>query len=121
MKSFSILALLAVFSCALFAADVAGVWKASMETPNGTMENTFTFKVDGAKLTGTIGMGEMGESPISEGKVDGDNISFSMVRDMGGNEFRINYKGKVTGDTIKMTGEMVGMGNYFEITAKRSK
>src|ERR1035437_7067707 len=78
MKSFWILALMAVFSLAALAADASGTWKASMEGPNGTMESTFAFKVDGDKLTGTVTMGQMGEAPTSEGKVDGDNVSFAL-------------------------------------------
>src|ERR1035441_7456629 len=121
MKSLCILALIALCSLAAFAAGASGTWTGSVETPNGTMENPFTFKVDGAKLTGTITMGPMGEAPISEGKVDGENLSFAMVRDMDGNQFRINYKGKVAGDEIKLTGELVGMDRTFEMTLKRVK
>ena len=102
-------------------ADASGTWKASIETPNGTMENTFTFKVEGDKLTGTITMGQMGEGAISEGKVDGDNVSFAVVREFNGNQFRINYKGKVSGDEMKISGEVVGMDRTFEMTAKRAK
>ena len=121
MKSLWVLVLIAGFSLALLAADATGTWKASMETPNGTMENTFTLKVDGDKLTGTITMGQMGEAPISEGKVDGDNVSFAVVREFNGNQFRINYKGKVSGDELKLSGEVVGMDRTFEMTAKRAK
>jgi hypothetical protein len=85
------------------------------------MENTFTFKVDGDKLTGTITMGQMGEGAISEGKADGDNVSFAVVREFNGNQFRINYKGKVSGDEMKISGEVVGMDRTFEMTAKRVK
>jgi len=34
------------------AADIAGTWKATAEGPNGAIERTFVFKVDGTKLTG---------------------------------------------------------------------
>lgn len=121
MKSLCIFSLLTVFSLAALAADASGTWKASVETPNGTMENTFTLKVEGDKLTGTITMGQMGEAPISEGKVDGDNIAFAVVRERDGNQFKIIYKGKVSGDEMKLTGEVVGMDRTFELTAKRAK
>ena len=85
-----------------------------------TFETTFALKVDGAKLTGTMTSEQMGESQISEGKVDGDNISFSVVREMNGNQFRINYKGKVSESEIKFTGEIPGMDRTFEFTAKKS-
>ncbi|MEO8368735.1 MAG: hypothetical protein ABI806_06020 [Candidatus Solibacter sp.] len=120
MKCLRIFSLMAVFALLAFA-DATGTWKASIETPNGAMENTFTLKVEADKLSGTVTMGQMGEAPISEGKVDGDNVAFAVVRDFNGNQFRINYKGKVAGDEMKLTGEVVGMDRTFEMTAKRSK
>ena len=37
------------------AADVNGKWRAEFATPDGTQRvNTFTFKMDGDKLTGTV-------------------------------------------------------------------
>ncbi|HTP30791.1 MAG TPA: hypothetical protein VMJ75_01380 [Candidatus Acidoferrales bacterium] len=102
------------------AADVAGSWKASLETPNGTIENTFVFKVDAGKLTGTV-TGQMGEAPISDGKVDGDNVSFTVKRDTPNGEFVLNYKGAVSGDEIKMTVSIPAMDRSFDFTAKRVK
>jgi hypothetical protein len=114
------IALILIAAGLALAADATGTWKASIETPNGTIENTFVLKVDGGKLTGKVSSGQMGESEISEGKVDGDNISFAVVRSFNGNEFRINYKGKVTESEIKFTGEIAGMDRTFEFTAKKS-
>ena len=37
-----------------YAADVTGKWAAEMQGRNGPTTTTFTFKVDGAKLTGTM-------------------------------------------------------------------
>ncbi|MFN0167297.1 MAG: hypothetical protein ACKV22_12780 [Bryobacteraceae bacterium] len=101
------------------AADVGGKWKASFQTPNGaTRETLFTFKVDGDKLSGTVS-GQRGESQITDGKVEGDSISFAVVRNFNGNEFKMNYKGKVAGDEIQMTAG--GGQRSFEMTAKRVK
>jgi hypothetical protein len=47
-------ALFVLLAGTALAADVAGTWKATVDTPNGAMESTFVFKVDGAKLTGTV-------------------------------------------------------------------
>ena len=99
------------------AADVAGTWTGNMETPNGTFEMTFSFKVDGHQLTGTVTL-PMGESPISHGKVEGDDISFSVVRNGEGNELKINYKGKVAEKEMKLTVEIPARGT-FKITAKK--
>ena len=47
MKRFLIL-LLAMAAAAL-AADLDGTWKATAEGPQGSMERTFTFKVEGRR------------------------------------------------------------------------
>ena len=95
------------------AADVNGKWKAEFNTPDGTPRvNTFTFKVDGGKLTGTV-KGATDETPIQDGKVDGDEISFSAQRPFGA----FTYKGKASGDEIKFKVEFNGQN--FEMTAKR--
>jgi len=116
-----LLAIMAVFALTAFAADVNGTWKASIETPNGTMETTFVFKVEEGKVTGTATMGQMGESPISEGKVDGDTVTFAVVRQGPNGEFRINYSGKAAGDEMKITATIPAMDRTFEMTAKRAK
>jgi hypothetical protein len=111
----------AFFALIAHAADVAGTWKANFETPNGNIESTFVFKVDAGKLTGTVTSGNFGEVQIVDGKVDGDNVTFSTVRNGPQGEFRINYKGKMAGDEIKFEVSFTGMDQTFPITAKRAK
>ncbi len=122
MKCFSVLmTMMAVFALTVSAADVSGTWKATVETPNGAMETTFVFKVEAGKITGTASMGQMGDSPISEGKVDGDTVSFAVVRQGPNGDFRINYTGKATGDEMQLTASIPAMDRTFEMTAKRAK
>ena len=90
-----------------WAADVTGKWVAQIPGRDGMSENTFNFKVEGTKLSGTVTT-QQGETAISDGKVNGDEISFAVVRSMGGNEMKILWKGKVAGDEIKFTREFQG-------------
>jgi hypothetical protein len=106
MKRFLISIL--VFALAALAADISGNWKATAEGPNGSMERTFVFKVDGNKVTGETTSSMMGKSTISDGKIDGDTVTFTITGSFGGNEVKINYKGKVTGSEIHFTSEMAG-------------
>jgi hypothetical protein len=99
-------ALLALIGSA-WAADVTGKWVAQIEGRGGTTETTFDFKVDGTTLTGTMAS-ERGENEISEGKIEGDEISFVIVRSFNGNEIKLLYKGKVAGDEITFTREFQG-------------
>ena len=107
-----------VFSFAALAAeDATGNWKASIDTPNGTQVQTFALKMDGAKVTGTIGSDMLGNMQIADGKMDGDKISFSITTDFG----FIRYAGTVSGDTMKLT-ITVGDGQFtFDINASRVK
>jgi hypothetical protein len=118
-----LLVLMAMFTLAASAADVTGTWKASTETPNGTMESTFVFKVDGAKLTGTVSNPMGGENPISDGKIDGDALSFVVAISFNGQDFKLNYAGEVTGNEMKLTITMPALGGgdprSFEMTAKK--
>ena len=92
------------------AADVAGKWIAEQESPMGAQQTTFNFTVSGGTLTGTVSGGRGGDSEISEGKIDGDDISFAVVRTVGENEMKTLYKGKVSGNEIKFTVERQGGG-----------
>ena len=74
------------------AADVTGKWTATMEGRGGGGEGmtiTYNFKQDGSKLTGTVET-PMGDAlPISDGKVEGDKISFTLSFDRGGGPMKI--------------------------------
>jgi len=97
------------------AAEVSGKWRAEFTTPDGTQRvNTFTFQVDGDKVTGTVA-GAQDETPIKDGNLTGDTISFTADRPFG----TFTYKGKVGADEIRFTVQF--NDNSFEITAKRLK
>ena len=109
------IAIAALLVTAAAAADATGKWKAEFTTADGTARvNTFTFKVDGAKLTGSVA-GAQDETPIQNGKVDGSEISFTAERPFGS----FTYKGKMDGDEIKFAVDF--NGNNMEIIAKRIK
>ncbi|MBZ5625799.1 MAG: hypothetical protein LAQ69_44975 [Acidobacteriia bacterium] len=114
-----VLASFAVFVLTASAADVTGTWKAIAETSNGNLETTFVFRVDGTKLTGTTSIQGMGVTPISEGKIDGDNLSFLVAANLNGKEVKLSYKGKVTGNEMKITLEFPNADRPVEMTAKK--
>ena len=94
-------------------ADVSGKWKADFTTPDGTPRvNTFTFKVNDNNLTGTVA-GSQDETPIQNGKINGDQISFTAERPFG----TFTYNGNINGNEIKL--KVAFNDQNFEITAKR--
>ena len=85
------------------AADINGKWTASVPGRDGTpMEQTYVFKVAGEKVTGTITT-PMGETPISDGTLTGDAISFVTVMERNGNTIKMLYKGTVAGNEMTLT------------------
>lgn len=118
MKKWIVL-LMVAFAATAAAADISGTWKATAETPNGTIERTFNFKVDGTKLTGETTSQMMGKSVINDGKVDGDSLSFSINVKFQDNEMKLNYQGKVKGDEMKLHVELPNGGQALEWNAKK--
>jgi len=119
VKPLMIVALILVVCIPAFAADVDGKWAGSIAGPAGDTPINFTFKADGEKLTGsTVGL-DGAEVPISEGKIDGKNITFKVSLDFGGMPFVISYKGVVSPEEIKMTGSFFEMP--FEFVLKKAK
>ena len=120
----SITALLLICAFTAAAADLNGKWTAQVPGRQGnTQEMTFTFKVEGAKLTGTVGS-QRGDQEIVEGKVSGDDISFMTVTKFNEMEMKQIYKGTAAGSEIKFSrtqeGGGRGPGTPVEFVAKKS-
>src|SRR5271170_6611574 len=95
-KLISLCALFALTTVMALAADITGTWKGEAN-PNGKGgPPTFTFKQSGETLTGTT-TGRGGETAISNGKVDGDKISFEVTREMNGQSMTSKYSGTISG------------------------
>ena len=116
----TVLVLLGILAMAAVAADPTGKWKSEMPGRDGgpAREQIFTLKAEGDKLTGSI-TSPFGEAAISEGKINGDEISFAVVRERDGNTFKMLYKGKVEGSELKLVMTMEGRDFQREITAKK--
>ena|SRR5215467_9244951 len=122
--------ILLVVAIAAFAADVSGKWTYEQPGRGGGPGRpvTITLKQDGSKLTGQVpGMGRGGDNPpppseIQNGKVDGDKVSFEIVREFNGNKMTSKYEGTVSGDEMKLkiTRDTQNGPQTNEVTAKRS-
>ncbi len=102
MKQLFVLMLMLGALTAFAQNPIDGTWKGSRETPNGTFEVTYTFKVEGNELKGTWKT-QFGETKLENGKVDGKKFSYSIsFNDM----------------TIASTGELI---NENEIIVKNER
>src|SRR5204863_424198 len=73
-----------------------------LPTQFGVQNYTYTFKVDGSKLTGRV-KSQFSDGEILEGTITGDDISFVENLTYEGMPLRIVYKGKISGDEIRLS------------------
>jgi hypothetical protein len=108
-----------------------GKWKAEFGSQVGTQRYTFEFKLADGRLAGkAVGERQMGTNEVKlvDIKLDKDEISFIeplRLRDAHSavpktNEVRIEYKGKLTGDELKLHRKAPGISEY-DIVARRVK
>lgn len=116
MKYYSLLFAMVMLVCAgtCFASDLDGKWTGKMQGPNGDSDITFTFKVSGDTLSGSVG-GPMGDMPISNGKVKENTFTF----DVSMGEMVISHLCTLDGDTITMKVNGFG-GDPMEMVLKRA-
>jgi hypothetical protein len=111
-------------------AVIDGKWNANVESPMGAVQLVLEFKSEGEKLNGTIAA-DMGggqglpASPISDGVVKGEDVSFKLSVSMmpDAPAMVIDYKGKLKGDELTLTSTMdMGQGaEQTQLVAKRAK
>jgi enterochelin esterase-like enzyme len=117
-----VLLFVGMFAGYALAADVSGTWKAEFDTQIGVQKYTFILKQEGAVVTGKalsdIG-GAKQEVNLTEGKVEGDTLSFVENLPFGEEVLRIRYEGKVAEDNIKLN-RHVGDFVTEELVIKRA-
>lgn len=100
--------------------QVAGIWTGRMHMGGGGAESpvdtTFTFEVDGSKLTGTVSSSR-GTFEIQNGKLAADSLTFTLeVPDA-----RILFDGRMTEEGIDFIAEFEGRGRSDNFIAKRAR
>ena len=102
----------------IFAADIDGKWTGNIDAGAGPMPVVYNFKAEGATLTGSTTGPDGMEIKISDGKIEGNNISFTLNLDFGGMPFSLACKGVLSGSDLKMSMDFAGMP--FEFALKKA-
>jgi hypothetical protein len=84
------------------AVNPTGTWKwTAPQNPDGKTPNiTFTLKLQGETLTGTVNK-STSTTTITNGVVKGDEVSFQTVREGISGKTTTTYSGILSGDTIR--------------------
>ena len=115
MKMRALLLGLVLVSTPAFAADIDGKWTGSLDTPNGPVQVNYTFKADGATLTGSTSAPDGSPVPIKDGKIDGKKLSFSLTLDFGAGPTTFLYTGEVSATELKLHSEFMNMPLDFTL------
>ena len=102
-------------------ANVSGTWKSSIETPVGNFKYTYVIQQDGDKLSGKIiSESDNGKAEVNltEGKINGDAVSFVEMLKFQDNEIKVTYSGKTSENTMNLT-RQVGEFATEQVTLKR--
>ena len=119
LLSIALLVVLALAS--VRAADPGGRWAATFATEVGEQQYTYEFIVKGTTLTGTAKGNLTGESQISEGKIDGDKITFVENASFMEMPLRFVYSGTMkSADEIEFTRTLMDFAPE-KLVAKRVK
>ena len=114
LKSLALALLLA--AAPAFAADIDGKWTGSIDSPQGAVPLSYTFKSAGAVLTGSSLAPDGATSvPIKGGKIDGNKISFTQDIDFGQGPVTFSYTGVVTPTELKLHASFMDMPIDFTL------
>lgn len=98
---------------------VDGTYDTEMTTPMGKQTGKLTLKSSGNVLSGSLASSQ-GTVNFDGGKVDGNNVAFSVnIRGPMG-PMKLDYSGKVEGDNISGTVKL-GQFGTAPFTGKRAK
>jgi hypothetical protein len=100
------------------AANVAGEWDATYNTPGGPRSFTIVFQVRGDSLAGTVKRSD-GTVPLA-GAITGEVVTFRYTIAYNNEALTLTITARVTGDSMAGTVDFAGMGQE-EFWARRAK
>lgn len=121
MRLITLAFLLIVSLAAAPSTDISGTWTAETMMAHGgatqATPTTFTFKVEGDKLTGTV-KGPEGEYEIKDGKIDGRTVTFNITVTPG--NAKMMYDGRIDDDGIDFITKFEGGERSDQFLAERA-
>ncbi len=118
-RLFALGVLAVTFLVIAYAAGATGKWTATFNTQVGEQKYTWDLTAAGGKLTGKY-TSSNGNGEITEGKVDGNNLSWVENLDYQGMPLRIEYKATLSGDELKISRKVADVATE-EGVAKRAE
>ena len=92
---------------------VDGTWNVTVNTPMGARPGTLVLTSAGSALSGSYG-GPQGSVPFADGKVDGNNVEWTVTVPGPMGQMALGFKGAVDGDSMSGTVQLgtFGQGTF---------
>ena len=91
-------------------ARVAGTWDLTVTTQQGENRATMTVTQSGGTLEGTMNT-EMGTVQVTDGRVTGQSVTFSVTVPISGQTTIVVFRGTVEGNRMRGTADLGAMGS----------
>lgn len=91
-------------------ARVAGTWDITVTSPQGENRASMTVTQSGATLEGTMAT-EMGTVQVTDGRITGQRVTFSIAVPISGQTTTIMFRGTVDGARMTGTADLGAMGS----------
>jgi len=101
------------------AQDVEGTWVFSVNSPDGLVELEVAFELDGDEVKGEADFEMADAIEISDGKLEGNVLTFVMHVGMEGAWFSVQITGTIDGDEMTGQASLAEMGT-MPFTATRA-
>ena len=102
---------------------LAGKWDVEVTTDDGqSLKSSVKIDVDGDKLKGVATTPDGKEVKLEDGKIAGEEVTFSIKVDFEGTALVAKFKGKLDGDKIKgqVDYDLSGQTGTLDFTAKKA-
>jgi hypothetical protein len=100
------------------AQDALGRWNVNFDSDLGPVAYSLEFALNGeGNLTGSM-INEFGSTPIEDGVLNGNDISYKLTLDFGQGPTTFVFKGTVEGDVIEITSTFEEPPPGFESAAQ---
>lgn len=101
------------------AAQLAGAWTVTANTPDGVITFKLDIKPRGTEISGTLDT-PFGQFPVTSGALIGNDVKLNIKAEISGNPAAVEFNGKLDGETMK--GQISSPAfSTVEFTAKREK
>ncbi len=104
-------------------ADPVGTWKCEYAIGEQKRTSELTIKKDGDNLAGIMNWPDQKDVALKDVKWKAGELTFSAMREVGGNKYPVDYKFTIDGDKLKGKGAVESGGNKteFDIAGTREK